>query len=86
MIIFSPLKHIEYFNRRSEYLMLDLTLATLEKMESELNKMKETVSAIESLYEFKLNQGRTTKAIELVRTDILNLKTELAGSIEPKED
>ena len=57
-------------------------LTHLNKMDSNLNEMKENLQNISNYFQLETNFD---KEVDTLQDKILDLKTELAGSIEPDD-
>jgi len=77
-----PIDYIKDTNRRLLIMSYQTILTHLNKMDSNLNEMKENLSNISKYFQLDTSFD---KEVDTLQDKILDLKTELAGSIEPDE-
>ena len=78
----TPIEYIKDTNRRLLIMSYQTILAHLNKMDSNLNEMKENLSNISKYFQLDTSFD---KEVVTLQDKILDLKTELAGSIEPDD-
>jgi len=74
-----PIEYIKDTNRRLLIMSYQTILIHLNKMDSNLNEMKENLQNISKYFELDTSFD---KEVVTLQDKILDLKTELAGSIE----
>jgi len=74
-----PIEYIKDTNRRLLIMSYQTILTHLNKMDSNLNEMKENLQNISKYFQLETNFD---KELDTLQNKILDLKTELAGSIE----
>ncbi len=77
-----PIDYIKDTNRRLLIMSYQTILTHLNKMDSNLNEMKENLQNISKYF---LLETSFDKEVTTLQDKILDLKTELAGSIEPDD-
>ena len=77
-----PIDYIKDTNRRLLIMSYQTILTHLNKMDSNLNEMKENLSNISKYFQLDTSFD---KEVDTLQDKILDLKTELAGSIEPDD-
>mgnify|MGYP003679401003 FL=1 len=77
-----PIDYIKDTNRRLLIMSYQTILTHLNKMDSNLNEMKENLSNISKYFQLDTSFD---KEVVTLQDKILDLKTELAGSIEPDD-
>jgi len=77
-----PIEYIKDTNRRLLIMSYQTILIHLNKMDSNLNEMKENLQNISKYFELDTSFD---KEVVTLQDKILDLKTELAGSIEPDD-
>ena len=77
-----PIEYIKDTNRRLLIMSYQTILTHLNKMDSNLNEMKESLQNISKYFQLETNFD---KEVVTLQNKILDLKTELAGSIEPDD-
>ena len=78
----TPIEYIKDTNRRLLIMSYQTILIHLNKMDSNLNEMKENLQNISNYFELDTSFD---KEVVTLQDKILDLKTELAGSIEPDD-
>jgi len=78
----TPIEYIKDTNRRLLIMSYQTILIHLNKMDSNLNEMKENLSNISKYFQLDTSFD---KELDTLQDKILDLKTELAGSIEPDD-
>jgi len=78
----TPIEYIKDTNRRLLIMSYQTILIHLNKMDSNLNEMKENLQNISKYFELDTSFD---KEVVTLQDKILDLKTELAGSIEPDD-
>jgi len=78
----TPIDYIKDTNRRLLIMSYQTILTHLNKMDSNLNEMKENLQNISKYF---LLETSFDKEVTTLQDKILDLKTELAGSIEPDD-
>ena len=74
-----PIEYIKDTNRRLLIMSYQTILTHLNKMDSNLNEMKESLQNISKYFQLDTSFD---KEVVTLQNKILDLKTELAGSIE----
>ena len=77
-----PIEYIKDTNRRLLIMSYQTILTHLNKMDSNLNEMKESLQNISKYFQLDTSFD---KEVVTLQNKILDLKTELAGSIEPDD-
>jgi len=80
--VLTPIEYIKDTNRRLLIMSYQTILIHLNKMDSNLNEMKENLSNISKYFQLDTSFD---KEVVTLQDKILDLKTELAGSIEPDD-
>ncbi len=78
----APIDYIKDTNRRLLIMSYQTILTHLNKMDSNLNEMKENLQNISNYF---LLETSFDKEVTTLQDKILDLKSELAGSIEPDD-
>jgi len=78
----TPIEYIKESNRRLYIMSLQIILTHLDNMDSSLTEMKTNLSNISKYFQLDTSFD---KEVVTLQDKILDLKTELAGSIEPDD-